>query len=521
MARPISAVKKVRDAVANVVSKVAGGLASYFKGEPSIAVEKMDQFGQKGRMIAEKPSKDFDAFYLIHDIMANSPAVNAAVRKMAEDAAVDDHGDAAGLNFMVKVEALDEEAAESKKVAREFKRTLVRLLEDFLVRTGLGYNAKHYIRKQLYAGNCFAENHIYINPETALGRIELIRELPTFQMHVNWNERMQLVGYTQKQYRNDKGVHWDTPAQIIHWKNDACDYFTDGRSILLMLESRWESFKIIEMDLIAGIHTRAVAPEVHYLGRKTGLDSVSDDQIDEYEQQLFENPADTRRYYVVREGQTRIEFPKTGDAAALESLLNIWRSFERSFVEALGVPGIFAGEQSSARRRVAASAEQDYARRINSIRQDFSVALRPVVLLELALQGFDLTPEGLETKHGVRRVTITPMWPDLSETPTQKTDRLATEFEAGMKSLESCLREKGNADPQGEIDLIKAERAAGIWPLDKYTGAPDEGITPNGSQGRGVPKDDSAEAVLKGVPRRKLKALLAELLAEIATETED
>jgi len=521
MARPLSPVKRVRDAVANIVVKIAGGLEAYFKGSLSLEVEKLEKFGQAGRLLAEKPTRDLDEFYFIHDVMANSPAVNAAITKMSEDATLDEKGDAVGLGFMVKVEPLDSESEDSQKTARDFKRELVALIEDFVLRTRIGYNAKHYVRKMLYAGDCFAENHIYLDSETGFGRIELVRELPTFQMRPIWDERGTLTGYKQSMYLRDKDpVVWDVPAQIIHWKHESCDYYDLGRSILAKFKQRWDDYKIIAMDLIAAIHTRAVAPEVHYLGRKTGLDTVSDTAIEEYYQKLFDNPADTRRYYVVREGQTRIEFPKTGDAANLEALLKIWRSFEMSFVEALGVPGILSGNiEAASGRHIANSMDQDYARRINSIRQDFSVALRPVVLLELALQGYDLTPDGLQTKHGVKRVTITPLWPDLAETPTQKIARLALQWGAGMKSLESCLREEGNQDPEGEIELILSERKRGISPVQVGGGFGEQGISPNGEQGKGVPNQqgdtsssDKKKQTAERRYQRKYKSLLRAML---------
>src|SRR5262245_27129905 len=324
MARPPSAVKRIRTAVANIVSKIIGGLEAYFKGRVPIEVEKLEKWGQSARLLAEKPSRDLDEFYFIHDVLANSPAVNAAVTKMAEDATLDENGDSTGFGVLVKVEPLDIDDEESTTKARDFKRELAAKIEDFIFRTGIGHNAKQYIKKTLYAGDCFAECHIYLDPETGLGRIERIKELPTFQMRPIWNESGELTGYKQSQFKNDRSpVVWDVPAQILHWKNESCDYLPLGRSVLAKLRNRWESFKIVEMDFIAAVHTRAVSPEIHYLGRKTGLDTVSDGSIEEYYQKLIDSPSDTRRYYVVREGQTRIDFPKTGDAASLDTLLRI------------------------------------------------------------------------------------------------------------------------------------------------------------------------------------------------------
>lgn len=529
MARPLSVTKRLKEIVKEFLTDYSGGKPTERRGKPGISAAELARVTQVGRARAEKPTRDFDLFAYVQDLQANMPAAVAAIRQLAEDVTVDENGAPRCWTIAVKVDAIDEEPSESaQKQLTEFKQMAQKIFDDYAQRTHIADNAKDYVYKFIVAGDCFATQDISLDTETGLGRIECIRELPTWQMRVVWDESGDLQGYEQWMYVKDKvPVSWTVPAQIIHWKYHPTDYIPYGQTIFSHLRGRWEQFKLIELDTIAAIHTKSVDPEVHKLGRKDGFDRLSDDEVEKYRQTLLDNPTDINRFYVVREGEAEIEFTHGREADAVLGLLNCHRDFENRFVENLGIPGHISGNvKDVAGRHISSSLDQKYARRVSSIRADFTRYLYPSILLEFALHGINLAKPEL---YGARNISLSIAWPDQSETRTQRSKRIILEWSTGMISHLTALRELGMSDPESEVDQIMIEREAEDVPIAMLLAQKAQeaklAISPNGDQGKGVQTDGNGQdahvrlinSLLGNDPenfREKIREELESILAE-------
>lgn len=423
------------------------------------------------------------------------PAAVAALWQLSEDVALDESGDPRAWSLSVKADPIDDSEETSKKI-KDFQDECQRIFDQWALRTRIGYNTKAFVFKFVSAGNCYAEQVISLDSATGLGRTENIRELPTWQMREIWNDQGETVAYEQHRFRNsgfaggatrqaaDKNViRWNIPAQIVHWKYRATDYIPGGQSCFAPLRGRWEQFKLVELDTIAAIHTHSVDPEVHLLGNKEGFDRLTDDDLRSYEQQLRDNPTDINRFYVGRMGEVEYTFPKTGSADAVTKLVDAHKDLERRFVEAAtGIPN--PDMKDVAGRHVSSSLDQKYAHRVGSLRQDFTNYIRPAMHLEFALNGINVSkPE----QYGAKHISVDISWPNLAETPSQRSARVIKEWTSGAIPLFEGLRQLGHNDPQGLISQMLKERDDGILPLLSMTG----GTTPNSSQGKGVPTSAS------------------------------
>lgn len=482
MARPLSVKKRLKDIVDRISALL--GDNSPREGKTPVPGSWLSKITQQGRVTAERPTRDFDAFAYVQDVLANMPAATAAIRQLAEDVALDENGDSRAWTLSIKADPIDDSEG-SKKKLKEFKDLAQRVFTDYALRTGIGYNAKHYVFKMLSAGDCFAEQIITLDSSTGLGRIEKIKELPTWQMRVIEDDSGNVTAYEQWLQKgfSQNNVRWQIPAQIIHLAYNPCDYLAYGQTVFAHLRGRWEQFKLIELDLISAIHTRATDPEIHLLGRKDSYDIITDEKLQKYRQELLDNPNDIQRFYVGRQGEIEYVFPKTGSSDAVTALLNAHRDLENRFVEAI-VPGqVKSNAFDVARRAVSNSFDQKYARKVQSIRQDFSNCIYPSILLEFALHGIDISkPE----QYGATSITLEIGWPDLGETHSQRSARVIGEYSVGLISHAESLRQLGSNDPEGEIEVINREHENGDYPLT-YS----QGLTPNSSQGKGVAKSES------------------------------
>ena len=481
MARPSNTARRWKQLKEKLNSITSSWFAGDYKAKPSMEVERMTKFSDaEWRLIAEKPTRSLSDFNFIFDILSSCPMVEGSISKLAHDAAVDENGDDRGWAAIIKIEPLDEDDEESKEQAAKLRKQTQTVINKFVSRTGIGYKTQSYIKKFISAGDCFAELDIQIDPTTGLGSIQGIRELPTWQMYKSLDEHGNTISYYQVTAGSKEPIVWSLPAQIVHFRTNMCDYLPYGQSELMPLRNEWEKFKLLDMDVTLAVHTRAVKAEVHYLGRESGYgyQDISVDELKEYKRRLQDDPTDLNRFYVVKEGQTRID-TLDGDASAVRILADVRSEREAKMVWSLGIPLAIAGASADVNNRHQAAVQQaDYARRINAIRKDFSAPLEKVLGIELALNGIDINdPESL----GVSRITIQFRWPDLSETRTQRSVRLAKEFTIGARSLQSLLYENGDQDPEGEIARILDERARGIVPLGTSNFA-----TPNDQQGKGV-----------------------------------
>lgn len=489
MARPLNVNKRLRELVDGLLQDIFGRNVPR-KGRPPTTPSRLGKLYQLNRLRAERPTRDLDNFAYIQEVLANMPAAYAACRQLSEDATLDESGDPRAWNLVVGIDPLDDSAGTKEKIA-DFKDTIKAIFTDYALRTGIGDEAKNYVFKFITAGDCFAEQSITLDTATGFGRIEKITELPTWQMFVRWDDQGNLIGYEQRLFRStgDPDATWDIPAQIIHWKFHPTAYIQYGESIFAHLRNRWEQFKLIELDTIGAIHTHAVDPEVHLLGNEDGT-RLTDDEINKYKAELKDNPTDINRFYVGRKGEVEYEFPKTGSADAVQKLIDAHRDLERRFVEALGVPGGSTNAFDATRRAVATSFDQKYARKVTSIRQDFTRYLKASIYLEFALHGIDWA--GNPGQYGAKKISLEVSWPDISENRLQRSKRIIGEWVVGMTSHESSLIELGKNDPEGELDLLKKEHAEGDYPLALILGG--NQTSPNGEQGRGVPTPEDQKA---------------------------
>mgnify|MGYP001596015061 FL=1 len=480
MARPSNTTRRWKQLKEKVTAVASEWFSGNSQGKLSMEAEKLTRYSDgKWRLIAEKPTRAISDFNFIFDILSSSPVIEGAISKIAHDAAVDENGDDRGWAAMVKVEPLDD-TDESKAHAVAIRKEAQTVINKFVSRTGIGYKTQSYIKKFLIAGDCFAELDFELDPSTSLGQINGIRELPTWQMYKSLDDFGNTISFYQVTSVSKDPITWAIPAQIVHFRSNICDYLPYGQSELMPLRNEWEKFKLIDMDVTMAVHTRAVAAEVHYLGRESGygFQDISPEELKEYKKKLNDDPTDINRFYVVKQGQTKIE-KLDGDATAVKILADVRAQRESTMVWSLGIPLSIAGAQADTNNRHQAAVQQaDYARRINAVRKDFSAPLEKVIGIELALNGYNLRdPESL----GVARITIQFRWPDLSETRTQRSTRVTKEFTVGARSLESLLYEIGDQDPEGEIARILDERSKGIFPLGTSGFS-----TPNDQQGKGV-----------------------------------
>lgn len=497
MARPISVGKRIKQLVDDLLVDILGGRSGERKGKPPVPPTRLGRITQLNRIRAERPTRDLDTFAYVQEVLANMPAATAALRQLSEDVALDETGDPRAWTLAVKVDPIDEDAATADKIA-DFKDTCQKIFDEYALRTGIGDSAKNYVYKMMTAGDCFAEQIITLNSD-GFGRIERIRELPTWQMRVIWDASGELTGYEQWLFGSGfangpltrsvgtNAIVWNIPAQIIHWKFHDTDYMPYGETIFAHLRNRWEQFKLVEVDCIAAIHTHAIDPTVVLLGGKDNYgERVSDEDIAAYEQKLRDNPADINRFFVGRQGEVEYDFPKTGTADAVQKLVEAHRDLESRFVEAI-VPGQAKGNPFDATRRsVATSYDQKYARKVSSIRQDFTRYLRASIFLEFALHGIDWV--GKPEQYGAKKISMEISWPDISESRQQRSKRIIGEWVVGMTSHETSLRQLGFNDTEGELDILKREHEEDDYPLALIMGSM---ISPNNDQGKGVPKDQS------------------------------
>lgn len=539
MPRPINVGKRIKDLVNGILSDAFGAPVKR-KGKPPVDPTRLGKLYGLNKLRHERPTRHLDNFAYVNEVLANMPAAYAAIRQLSEDVALDESGDPRAWNLAVGIDPLDDSEGSEEKIS-EFKDLAKAIFTDYALRTGIGDKAKNFVFKFLTAGDCFAEQTVTIDSKTGLGRIEKITELPTWQMHVIWDAAGDLVAYEQHLFPGNgfsegansrKGkasldITWDIPAQIIHWKYQDTDYMPYGTSIFAHLRNRWEQFKLIELDTVGAIHTNAIDPEVHLLGNEEGQ-RLTDDEILRYKNQLRDNPTDINRFYVGRQGEVEYIFPKTGNADSVQKLVEAHRDFENRFVEAM-VPGqVKSNAFDVARRAVATSFDQKYARKVTSIRQDFTRYLLASIFLEFALHGIDwiANPE----QYGAKKITLGVTWPDISESRIQRSKRVLGEWIVGMTSHESSLVELGKNDPEGELDLLRKEHEDGDFPLQfmltPANKASQAGETsPNDEQGRGVPADtNNASNVraailrsifsdpeeIRGIIREELQSLLGE-----------
>lgn len=483
MARPSNTARRWKQLKEKISSITGNWFSGNFQGKPSMEVERLTKYSDaEWRLIAEKPTRAVSDFNFIFDILSSNPTIEGAVSKLTHDAAVDENGDDRGWAAIIKVEPVDDTEA-ARKQAVALRKEIQTVVNKFVSRTGIGYKTHSYIKKFVTAGDCFAELDIDLDPATGLGRINGIRELPTWQMYRSLDDYGNTTNYYQVAAKEKNPIVWTLPAQIIHFRSNRCDYLPYGQSELMPLRNEWEKFKLLDMDVTMAVHTRAVQAEVHYLGRESGygFQDIDPDELKEYKNRLQDDPTDINRFYVVKQGQTKIEMLE-GDSSAVKVLADVRAERQAEMVWSLGIPLAIAGAQSDVSNRHQAAVQQaDYARRINAIRKDFSAPLENVIGIELALNGYDIqNPELL----GASRITIQFRWPDLSETRTQRSTRVTKEYSVGARSLESLLYEIGDQDPEGEIARILDERAKGLLPLGTSAFA-----TPNGEQGQGVPSE--------------------------------
>lgn len=487
------------------------------QSRPALERTQLERLTQRGRVRAERPTRDRDWFFYIMDVEANMPAVSQALTQMAEDVALDENGDDRAWSINVTVEPTDD-TDEAHKVARELRKTIQQLGDDFADNTHIGYYTKHYVREFLSTGNCFAEMWISLDNETGLGGVEYINQVPTWQTRPIWNDYGDLVAYEQWTVDNDNSpIRWNIPQQIIHWKHRGKQYLQYGMSVLEPLMGAWERFKLIELDYVMAIHTRSVAPMIVSVGDEDNpIEDLESDELKKVERKLRENPADINRYYVVAAGYQEITFPNTGDADAIEILAKERRELENDFVQAIGHTGKIGSDTGT--RRAASSIDQKYARKINSIRSDFSHYLYPAVKLELALKGYNFnTPE----KYGVKRMSLKISWPDLGETRTQKSKRVLLEWTTGAIPLGVAHQQLGYNESEGLIEQMQAERDAGVLPLSElFARRTQPVISNNGEEGPGVPTRDNGDEnrpqATASRDRNALRALIREEIQAIA-----
>lgn len=494
MARPKDVLKWFK----SVVDSMRGTKAELpKKGQPPLSVQKMNLNLSGGRVRLERPTRNFLDFSYIMDVLANCPAATDALWQMAQDTALDENGERSAWGINVKVEPLEDTDA-SEKVASDLRDKLQMIADEYPDTTGIGYDTKFFVHEFLVAGDAFAEQEIDFDPSTGTGSVRKIKMLPTWQMRPVWDDMGILIAYEQWLYSNQSAnayytstsrfsesqIRWTIPQQIIHWKNRKKSYMPYGESQLMPLRGRWEQLKLVELDLIVAIHTRAVSPEVYTIG-KGGSVSTPQQRAD-LEQKLKDNPADINRVYVIQEGEVTIEFPKTGDADSIRALLETHRDLENRFIEALGVPGHITGNiEDVAGRHVSNSLDAKYARKVNSLRQDFTAYLTPAVDLEFALRGYDRkTPE----KYGVKRISWNITWPDIGESRTEKAKRVVVELQANIINMAMARQQLGYQDSTGIYRQLKAEREIG-----DVVGQDVNGISNNNNQGPGVGTDSGPE----------------------------
>jgi hypothetical protein len=488
MARPRDLGKLIKDTVGNLLGEILGRTTPR-KGKIASSPTRFGRLTQSNRLRAERPTRDIDNFAYVHEVLANMPAANAAIRQLSEDVALDESGDPRAWTLSVKIDPLDDSDASKNKVS-EFEDLCQGIFDDYALRTGVGDEAKNYVFKFLTAGDCFVEQTVTLDSKTGLGRIEKITELPTWQMRVKWSEDGDLTGYEQFLYKGLGSVPdaaWDIPAQIIHWKYHPTTYIQYGESIFAHLRGRWEQFKLVELDTIGAIHTHAVDPEVHLLGGEDGM-RATDKEIADYEARLRDNPTDINRFYIGRQGEVDYTFPKTGNSDAVSKLLDAHRDLENRFVEAM-VPGQPKSNAFDVTRRAAAvTGSQTYSRKVTSVRQDFTRYLKPSIFLELALHGIDWV--GNPEQYGAKKISIELSWTDISESRLQREKRVLASWLAGLKSHKTSLRELGMNDPDGEIELLKREHESDDYPLmfleTPVSKAANAQTSANGEQGPGV-----------------------------------
>jgi hypothetical protein len=504
LARPTKTEQKGRK-LRDILSKVTAWLVGDYKASAPTSKRRYGARGtaSKNRIRCETPTRDFAEFEKIYDILSNLPEVEGALAEQAQDAAVDENGDDRGfsVNVLVDPEVSDEEyewidpddegARERRKAVERAKHErrvkalrLQRLLQSkvdaMIERTGIGRKAESYIRKYLETGDCFVELAIEIGAD-GIGKVLGCREIPTWQTRPLTDDAGRLIGYAQHPRFEKEPVVWDMVGQVIHFKANPSDYHDFGASELEPLYNHWETFKLLDMDLAVACHTRALDVEVHTLG-KEGFGEVTDAEIQRYEERQLLHPADIRRMYVVRAGQEKIDKLK-GDSQAIAHLSDQHARQIARMVRNLGKPLSIAGTQADTENRHQASVQQnDYARRINSVRRPFTAGFGQMVDLEILLSGVDVEPEALKSEYGVEKVHWEIRWPDLSETRGQREKRISESYTVGLISHETALYERGHQDPRGEMAKIEAERARGLLPLGKGTPS-----TPNGDEGPGVP----------------------------------
>lgn len=511
MPRSPNLIKRLRD---RILDYGLGGYQDKANTQTGMVPIAKDKFSwtQLSRRRAELPTRHWHEFNYVYDVLSTMPAAENALWQLADDVAHDEDGDACGWSICAMVEALDD-SEEAKKDAKELRLQLERIGSDFEERTGAGYKTKHFAHEFLACGDCFGEIVISMDVSSGIGRIEAIKQLPTWQIHVNADEKGTVQSYEQQIYSGDRNPNkWTIPQQIIHWKYRAKDYFKYGESAFAPLRGRFEQFKLLELDFLVAVHTRAVSPEVHKLGRPGGRDSIGPEGVARYKQRMSDDPADITRRYVVETDKVNIEFPKTGDADSIRALFNAHRDLENRFVEALGVSGHISGNpEDIAGRHLSNSLDVKHARKVSSIRGDFTHYFMPAVKLEYALNGIDIqNPE----KYGVKRITIHMSWPDQSESRTQKAKRVVLEALSGFQSFDGAVKQLGNRDSIGLAEAILDDRKRGLLPPQEKE---PEDISNNNEMGPGVPtsgEDENQKQVKNSVKLKKLLKFLEEIDAD-------
>lgn len=434
---------------------------------------------------AEKPTHRKNEFRFMMDVLTCMPAAENAFRMLADDAAHDENGDDTAWSILPTVEPLSDSETD-ENVAEELQEQLLQLGDDYISRTKIGYKTKHIIYLFMTRGDCFGEQIIYVDPETGFGQIDGIKVLPTFQMRCVSDDFGNPKAYEQHTDQNDRNpIVWSIPQQIVHWAFNKFDYNKYGESALAALRDRWEKFKLVELDALMALHSRAIAPEIHKIGTDGDRRGVSDDVIEDYKAKLGDQPNDMHRRYVVKKGYVDIDVLKTGDAQSIETLFRIRKELENDFVEFLGVSGHLTGNtQDIGTRRTGQTLDQKHTRKVASIRGDFTHYIFPSILLEYALHGIHVNEPD---KHGVKKISLNIVWPSLGETRIMKSKRAIFEGVSGFASWNDVVLQLGYRNPAALRKQIKKDREDLMLP-DPNALPPV--ISNNGEQGAGVPNDD-------------------------------
>lgn len=306
---------------------------------------------------------------LLQEINRYCPEVAKTIEVITDDVFSSEDGDDQGWKIA-------DEKPDGTPVNARIKKEL-----DLLILNVIGGRELRWaVEGILEDGDAFG--FIILNKE--LTSIERIMELPTWELFRIEDDQGVLEKFEQRQSIYDTAPIQLEPILTVHWRYRKDKLY--GRALALELLPDWEDLKEVLIDKRRASRAIGINPNVHKMPKGTN-DAYKNAYADDLE--LRRRDGIITDYFIggyEGDGDVTKVASQNPD---LEGILSNYEAIRRRLVASLGAPPYALGVESSTARDVSGAPALMWARKIGNVRGDFTVGLRQICDLQLALKGID------------------------------------------------------------------------------------------------------------------------------------